>query len=260
LTAPSNSGLINGPQASTAPTSLVPDGSLDGGPAATPVDPAAAKAVANAAPGQSFGSKLMANLTNPDNLASAGLRLGTQMIGGAMSKPDMGPLNSYLNDMQGQQAQANQFNMAQADKKNAVGDKLQVAADNYDPGYMAGLSFANTSNANAMGMQQRVAQARARGASDEEINAMQAEGQVAGTGQANAAWNSGMSSAKGTQAGLYSSAGSMYGQVTPPNASLAGAYSNVAQMNQNAKTAGGYALEQAFQPVTKTTNTGAATT
>jgi len=256
LAAPSGPTLTAGPQASNA--AYQGDAGFDAG--MTGKDYASLNSAAPTASTPGWGSKMLSGLTNPENLASAGLRLGTQFLGGAMSKPDTGNLESYLDDMRGQQATANAFNMNQAEKKNAVGDKMVQTADNYDPGYMAGLSYANTTNANALGSKQRLDQARARGASPEELNALANEAQVAGTGQANAAWNSGMASAKGTQAGLYSSAGSMYGQVTPPSAGLSGAYNSVADMNQRAKSAGGYALEQAFEPLTKTTKTGAATT
>ena len=261
LTGPGQGGpLTLTGSAPAAPSGGVPEwGGMDAGPAATIVDPAAQKAYAAAGSGtptwmSKMGDKLV------DGLPGAGLRLGAQMLGSSMSKPEDMGLRSYLDDVKAREGAAQAFNMGQAEKKNAVGDTIGKVADNSDPQFYANLGFANTNNANSFSLEQRMRQLRARGGSAEEENALRNEAGVSGAAGANTAYTSGMATGRQTQAGLYAQQGGMYGQVSSPSAGLAGAYGNLAGDNARAKAAGGYAVEQAFEPVTSTTGTGATDT
>jgi hypothetical protein len=197
--------------------------------------------------------------TSPEALGQAGLKLGTQVLGAALNPtPDLGGVNSYLNDVRGMQQQANQFNIGQAEKKSAIGDQLATTAANYNPEYYA-LQAENSSKTNAAsGWADTEQRLRAQGYDDNYINAMRQKYQLGASQNAGTAYDSGWQKGQGLRTQTYGAAGGMYGQVSPPQAGLTSDYLALYQQGNKNANATGSALEQLFGG--NSPSTGSATT
>jgi hypothetical protein len=181
-----------------------------------------------------------------DKVTNAGLKVGAQYLGSMANAPGAAAETSYLNDVKAMEQQTQQFNMDQANKKAAVGDKLQSAADNIDPQYYAQQGQTQQKNRTAASWADTEQRMRAQGASQDAIDAERNRSAVTGSQNEGTAYDAGMQSGRTQQTSTYGTAGSMYGGVSQPTAGLAQAYGDINKENAKAQTAAGNSIEQVF--------------
>jgi hypothetical protein len=200
-------------------------------------------------------SKIGDTLTNPDNLARAGIQLGAQAIGAAIGPkgPDLGSLNSYIDNVKNLQTQANNFNLTQATKKSATADQVVATAENYDPQYFAGqqrAGYMSGADSRWKNMEQTL---RAQGYDDNYINAMKQQNDLGTSTGAATAYDQGWQSGQNMrQSGLAQGAG-LYTGTTVPTAGLTADYTSLYNTAAGARNSVGTGLENAFLPQTTTT-------
>lgn len=182
------------------------------------------------------GKDTIAGAADPKNLAKAGLQLGIQGLAGAMTpKPDLGAMNSYLNDVKGMQMQANQFNIDNASKKAAIGDQMVQTAQNYNPEYTALQSQNQSKNRRSAQWADTESAMRAQGYDQSYINAMKSKFDLDTSTAAGTAYDSGWQTGQGLRNSTYQAAGGMYGQVQAPSAGMMDAYSSMYDMAGKSK-------------------------
>lgn len=185
--------------------------------------------------------------------AGAGLKVGANLLGAQAQAPGAEDTASYLKDVQGMEKTAQNYNIASADKKAAIGDKLAVNAGAMDPNYYASQSQNATKN---RGNAQKLAAAermRAQGMDPQAINAELARMDIGNSQNEGTAYDSGYQTGVSNQNATYGAAGSMYGQIGQPSAGLASAYQANNNANSKAQEAAGNMIEQATGILTKTT-------
>jgi len=177
--------------------------------------------------------------------AGAGLKVGANLLGAQAKAPGADATESYLKDVQGMEKTAQNYNIASADKKAAIGDKLAVNAGAMDPNYYASQSQNATKNRGNAQKQATAERMRAQGMDPQAINAELARMDIGNSQNEGTAYDSGYQTGVSNQNATYGTAGSMYGQVGQPSAGLASAYLQNNQANSRAQEAAGNMIEQA---------------
>ncbi len=185
--------------------------------------------------------------------AGAGLKVGANVLGAQAQAPGAEATQSYLNDVKATEKTAQNYNVASADKKAAIGDKLAVDAGAMDPNYYASQqqnSAKNRGNAQWLEQEQRM---RAQGMDPQAIAAERTRFNVGNSQNEGTAYDSGYQTGVGSKNATYGAAGSMYGQIGQPSAGLASAYLQNNAAKSKAQEAAGNAIEQATGVLTGTT-------
>ena len=185
--------------------------------------------------------------------AGAGLKVGANLLGAQAKAPGADDMSSYLKDVQGMEKTAQNYNIASADKKAAIGDKLAVNAGAMDPNYYASQSQNATKNRGNAQKQATAERMRAQGMDPQAINAELARMDIGNSQNEGTAYDSGYQTGVSNQNATYGTAGSMYGQVGQPSAGLASAYQANNRANADAQKDAGNMIEQATGILTKTT-------
>ena len=174
------------------------------------------------------GGKAWDAATDPNNLVRAGINAGAIGLANKINQPDMSGMDSYMNDVKNMNQQAMDFNMGQANKKSAIGDRLVSTADNINPEYYGAKSQGASMTRDAAGWDQEEQRLRASGAGQAQINSLRRKQQIGASQNAGTAFDSGYGQGTAARVQTLGAAGQSYSGINQPNAGdMAAAYASL---------------------------------
>ena len=263
LGATANAGLVGVNNFGQSAPLLATGGSGISGATLSPLtDAATGFSVAGAAPtvpDAATSGGLFSNLS--PNLQQAGIKLGTQALGNALTPAPSGAgLQSqadYLNKIQAQGDRAFTLNNIQNDARNKDASAVETIAANYDPQYLGNNAATASKNRDNAAWAETEARLRTAGYSDQAIAAERNRFDTQSSQNTGTAYTGGVSQGTQQQAGLYTTGAGIRQNTTAPDASLSSAYQNLASQFTAKKTAAGNAIQDAFGAVLPSTTIGA---
>ena len=263
LGATANAGLVGVNNFGQSAPLLSTGGTGVSGATLSPLtDTAAGLSVNGAAPIASDATTsggLFSNLS--PNLQQAGIKLGTQALGNALTPTPSGAglqaQADYLNKIQAQGDRAFTLNNIQNDARNKDASNVETIAANYDPQYLGNNAATASKNRDNAAWAETEARLRTAGYSDQAIAAERNRFDTQSSQNTGTAYTGGVSAGTQQQAGLYTTGAGIRQNTVAPDANLATAYQSLAAQRTANKTAAGNAIQDAFGAVLPSPTIGA---
>ena len=181
------------------------------------------------------------------NVQEAGLKLGTQLLGNALTPTPQGTgleaQAAYLNKLQGQSDQAFGANVTQNTARNKDASAVETIAANYDPQYLGNNAETISKNRDAAGWAEAEARLRTQGYSQQAIDAEHNRYNTQASQNAGTAYTGGVAQGTSQQAGLYTQGAGIRQDLNAPSDGLSSAYSALATQTTNKQAAAGKAIQ-----------------
>lgn len=204
------------------------------------------------------------NVLNTPGVKEAGLKLGAQALGNALTPTPQGAtLNGqegYLNNLQAQSNQAFGLNINQNAARNADAGSVEKIAANYDPQYLGNNAATIAKNRDSAGWADTEARLRTQGFSEAQIASERNRFDTQSSQNQGTAYTQGVATGINQQAGLYGQGASIRQNVAEPGGGLASAYAALAGQATTKRDTAGKAIQDAAGPLLGMPNIGAKTT